>query len=103
MQKPLTFWIYTLYKDELQDDWNNIDHQCNPAQKWVKVVQKEVVLNDCEDNLCIGATGHDGKYHQFDSYEALYAESFFQNGYHDHGLYLESRKVRVDRTNLINV
>lgn len=103
MQNPLTFWIYSLCKDELQDDWNNIDHQGYPAQKLVKVVKCERIVNDPADNLCVGSPGNDGKYYQFDTYEAYHADSYFRQDFDKHGLYIESRQVQVDRANLINL
>lgn len=101
MEKKLEFWIYSLYRKEFQENWNKIDDNGNPEIKAVDVLVYERVINDPSDNLCIGGIGIDGKYYQFDSYEAYHAANWFAERESVHGLRVDSVKVSVDRNNLI--
>lgn len=100
MKNSLTFYIYSLYRSDQEDDWCNLDSEGNPSKKDICILVDEVVLNECSDNLCIGGIGKDNKYYQFDSYEAYYAESYFRKNFDIHGLYIESKKVSIDREHL---
>lgn len=101
MEKKLEFWIYSLYRKEFQENWNKIDNNGNPVIEVVDVLVDERVINCPSHNLCIGAVGIDGKYYQFDSYEAYYASHWFAEKESIHGLRIEAVKVSVDRNNLI--
>ena len=100
MEKKLEFWIYSLYRKDTQENWNKIDSNGNAAIEAVDVLVDERVINDPADNLCIGATGRDGKYWQFDSYEAYHAANWFTEKQSIHGLRIDSKKVSVDRNKL---
>lgn len=85
MKEFIEFYVYTLYRD---------------TEEGTEVAAK-VVLNDCSDNLCIGATGVDDKYYQYDSYEGYHSHGWFEEKYEQHGLRVVSKKVKVSLDNLM--
>jgi len=90
----LSFWVYELLGEENYEDWAD---KSNPGTvKTHTVVLSTVVLDDCSDNLCIGGTGKDGKYYQYDSYEGWHAASFFAVDYTKHGLSINCYKAEVE-------
>ena len=99
----LKFFIYSLHKEELFDDWLNYTGEGDVPQTKQKVLVQQVVLNDSCDKLCIGGIGIVGKYYQFDSYEGYYAREWFKQNEHVHGLTLECRCVGVEPEHLIDL
>lgn len=99
----LKFFIYSLRKEELFDDWLNYTGKGDVPQIKRKVLVTQVVLNDSCDKLCIGGIGIDGKYYQFDSYEGYHAQEWFKQNEHIHGLTLECRHVKVNPEHLIDL
>lgn len=94
----IDFWVYSLICKELVEDWGDLE---NPGTlKEIPVVKTTVVVNDPADRLFIGAYGKDGKFYQFDSYEAYYAHSFFAEDFDKHGLAIESKHFEVDTKHL---
>jgi hypothetical protein len=92
----MKFYLYTLTRLEKRTDWiTEMDEE-------VEIVVQTKVLDDCSDNLCIGYTGNDGKYWQFDSYEGWYAESFFEKEFHLHGLKVTSKQIDIPEEILRN-
>lgn len=90
----IDFWVYSLICKELVEDWSDLE---NPGTlKEMPVVKTTVVVNDPADKLCIGAYGKDGKFYQFDSYEAYYASDFFDQEFDKHGLVLETKHFEVE-------
>lgn len=69
----MKFMVYEIWGTDVNIDWYA------PEERYVEtpVCLDRKVLDDSSDNLCIGATGADGKYHQFDSYEGYHAASYF--------------------------
>lgn len=94
----LEFWIYRLCKTEMVEDWSNVGEPGKPTPA-IRVVN-EVLVDDPSDNICIGGHGKDGKYYQFDSYEAYNSFEYFRRDFDKHGLWVESQKVSVDRSAL---
>jgi hypothetical protein len=89
----LKFTIYSLYRNEMQEDWSNIE---NPGVLVEKAVLKSrKVVDDPSDNICIGAYGTDKKYYQFDSCEAYHADGFFSKDFDKHALWIESTYYEV--------
>lgn len=86
MKEFIEFNIYTLYRD---------------TEDGSEVVDR-VVLDDCADNLCIGATGIDDKYYQYDSYEGYHSHGYFEKEYSKHGLRVDSKKVKVALDSLVD-
>ena len=86
MKEFIEFYVYTL---------------CRDTEEGTEVIAR-VVLNDCADKLCIGATGTDGKYYQYDSYEGYYSHSWFEEKYTQHGLFVSSKKVKVPLDSLMD-
>lgn len=56
-------------------------------------VLDQVVANEGGDNICIGGHGNDGKYYQYDSYEAWHAAEHFREK--NVGLRIESITMNV--------
>jgi hypothetical protein len=92
----MKFYLYTLTRLEKKMNW------VTDAYEDTEVVVETKVLDDCSDNLCIGATGNNGKYYQFDSYEGWYAASFFEQEFHLHGLKVTSKEINIPAEILIS-
>jgi hypothetical protein len=54
--------------------------------------QDLVVIDQSNDNGCIGGIGADGEYHQYDSYELYHAHEWAEK----YGMKLESGRMEVD-------
>lgn len=89
----LKFRIYELKLSTMQEDWS--DKTDPGVLKPTIVVVDQVVVDDPSDNICIGARGKDGKYYQFDSYEAYHSYEYFQKDFDTHGLFVESYSVVI--------
>jgi hypothetical protein len=68
----LEFWVYTLWGKKKEYNWDT------DREDIVDTELDSVVVNDPSDNLCIGGYRLDGKYLQYDSYEAYHADSYFR-------------------------
>lgn len=70
----MRFMIYEIWGKEVY-----VDYSAGAVDDYIEydVCLNRKVLDESSDSLCIGATGADGKYHQFDSYEGYYAADHF--------------------------
>ena len=69
----MKFMVYEIWGTDVNIDWSSSEERYIETA----VCLDRKVLDDSSDNLCIGATGADGEYHQFDSYEGYYAADHF--------------------------
>ena len=95
----MKFFVYRLYRmpnqewiDEVKS-WKLPENQ--EARHLAPYVVDEVVTNECSDTICIGAKGNDGKYYQFDSYEAYHAANYFTEDFETHGLFILSTVIEI--------
>jgi len=88
-KSPVTFYVYELWFDTEHEDWSTGEMIMKPTS----ILVDRFVVNDSSDNLCIGSVSADGNYHQYDSYEAYHAESYYAEYYDDWKLRITSRKV----------
>lgn len=86
------FWVYNIYNTTMVEDWA---HEIPGILIEKEELQDTVVVDDCSDNICIGAYDISGKYRQFDSYEAYHASSYFA-GHPEWKIRVEGYKVSVD-------
>jgi hypothetical protein len=90
----IEFWVCELFGESVYEDWNDAEE---PGKEKTKPeVLSRIVCNESSDKICIGATGLDGIYHQFDSYEAYYAGEYFLENYAKHGLTFRMYKVKTN-------
>lgn len=89
----LNFWVYQLMRADMVEDWYD---PINPGQlKSTPIVVAQVVVDDPGDRICIGGQGKDGKYYQFDSYEAYHSHSYFSDKFEQHGLYTACHEIFI--------
>ena len=98
MQDPIVFCVGELSGEVEYEDW--FDPENPGVVKTRNEILCRVVYSNVGDNICIGGTGKDGKYYQFDSQESWYAESFFSENFEKHGLTYKSYMVKADLTKL---
>lgn len=65
------FWIYTLHGKKKEYNW------VTDQEDIVDTELSSVVISDPSVNLCIGGYRLDGRYLQYDSYEAYHADGYF--------------------------
>jgi hypothetical protein len=91
--KQLNFWVYQLLRDDMVEDWHD---PINPGQlKSTPIVVAQVVVDEPADTIRIGGCGKDGKYHQYDSYEAYHSHAYFEQNFEQHGLYTICQEVFI--------
>lgn len=87
-------WVCELLGLVVEQDW--MDPKDPGKETLVEKVIHRVTCDDCSDKICIGATGKDGRYYQYDSYEAYYAEDYFKKDFDKHGLTFRMFKAIVE-------
>jgi hypothetical protein len=91
--KHIEFWVYQLKRDDMVEDWYD---PIEPGKlKSTPIVVAQVVVNAPSDTICIGGYGKDGKFYQYDSYEAYHSHAYFEQNFDQHGLYTDCVKVRI--------
>lgn len=89
----IEFYICELHGEVSYEDWADKEDPGRVKNRWE--VLTRTVCDDAGDTICIGAMGRDGKYWQYDSYEAWHAESFFKEHQEQHGLVFSMNKVKA--------